>query len=196
MQHLFLASVFTFFFVLPLHAQTAAPSVKEAVETAKEAVEAVTTPAAEAPKAATTPTVDEPTTPTAPTVTEPKAPAAPVTPKSDAPKNSAKPEANKEEKTDDKVETLNLLEKPNKEHFEKAQPQQVTSECGFEAYVGLRVLGEDETPMAGSKKIDPAKLPKGSRIFDANEVPPDKNNPERLNLIIDHRRVVGAAFCG
>lgn len=69
-------------------------------------------------------------------------------------------------------------------------------------YMGLRVLGKDETLAPGSRKVDLNKLPAGTRVFDGSKPHPEANgsnkdaNPKRLNLIIDRRNVIAEAFCG
>lgn len=97
---------------------------------------------------------------------------------------------------EERKEKFHPVPKPDKGSFVKTEPAVAGSDCGYEVYIGLRLLGKDEQLMPGSKKIDPAKLPAGTRIFKPDEAPQDKTNPNRLNLMIDHRNIIGDAFCG
>jgi hypothetical protein len=77
-----------------------------------------------------------------------------------------------------------------------AAPKKPQSSCGSENYLGLRVLGKEEKPLPGSRKVDLSKLPSGSRVLKQGESVTEKNNPKRLNLFLDGRNVIAEAFCG
>jgi len=75
--------------------------------------------------------------------------------------------------------------------------EKIVSPCKLEPYIGLRVLSKGEVLEEGSRKIDPAKLPAGTRLINYNEaIDGDRSKPTRMNLIIDFRNIVASGFCG
>jgi hypothetical protein len=75
--------------------------------------------------------------------------------------------------------------------------EKIISPCKLEPYIGLRVLAKGEVLEEGSRKIDPAKLPAGTRLINYNEpLDGDRSNQTRMNLIIDFRNIVASGFCG